>query len=263
MQVALIQLAVSTDPAENRSRISDRLDRLGRSAQRPDLVVLPEAAMCEYGPPERDLSAVAEDLDGPFVAALGSGAQRLGGTVIAGMFERSTTSPRPYNTVVVVAPDGSLLASYRKIHLFDSFGHRESDQLSPGDVTSVVVPVADRRVGLMTCYDVRFPELARALVDSGADTLCVPAAWVRGPLKESQWSILLRARAIENTAYVIGCGQCGEGYVGLSMVVDPWGVVLNAAGAHEATVTAELDSEHLRRARRTNPALSHRRLGIG
>ena len=260
MRVALVQLAAVTDAACNRDAVALWFDRLAAAPARPDLVVFPEAAMHDFGPHDLDLAPVAEDLDGPFVSMLADQARRLRCTVVAAMFERASSVARPYNTLVAVSPGGELVAAYRKIHLYDSFGYRESDRFTAGDIDPVVVPVADRQVGLMTCYDLRFPELARALVSAGADTLCVPAAWVRGPGKEDHWSTLLRARAIENVSYVLGCGQCGATYVGASMVVGPTGAVVASAGPAECLLTAELDGAALREARQRNPALTHRRV---
>ena len=156
MRVALVQLASATDATANRGAITARLAEL-TAGDGIDLVVLPEAAMADFGPKGSDLGAVAEPLDGPFVQLLGTEAQRLRATIVAGMFE-STDTGLPFNTLAVVGPDGALQATYRKIHLFDSFGHRESDQLSPGAVEPVIVEIAGRSVGLMTCYDLRFPE---------------------------------------------------------------------------------------------------------
>ncbi len=180
-------------------------------------------------------------------------------TVVAGMFEPSDDPDRPYNTLVVVSPSGELLAHYRKTYLYDSFGYRESDRLSAGDGEPVVVPVGGLTLGLLTCYDLRFPELGRDLVDAGADTFVVPAAWVRGPLKEDHWATLLRARAIENTSYVLGAGQCGAQYIGASMVVDPMGVVIAGAGPEEGVTSAEIERRLVDQARRRNPSLANRR----
>ena len=125
---------------------------------------------------------------------------------------------------------GAVSTSYRKIHLYDSFGYKESDALRAGPLAPVVVDVAGFRVGLMTCYDLRFPELARLLVDHGAEVLVVPAAWVAGPRKVEHWRTLVRARAIENTVFVVAAAQPGPRYSGHSMVVDPLGDVLAEAG---------------------------------
>ena len=256
MRVVLAQLASSTDSSANRSLVASVLSAAGES--RPDLVVLPEATMHDFGDPGHDLSASAEPLDGPFVGLLSTSARRLGATVVAGMFEAADGPP--YNTLVGVGPDGDLRATYRKVHLYDSFGYRESDRLAPGPVDPVVLDVAGHRVGLMTCYDLRFPEMTRLLVDAGADTVAVPAAWVAGPLKEDHWTTLLRARAIENTVYVLGAAQCPPTYTGHSAVVDPMGVVVAAAGEAPRLVLGDVDPARVADARARNPSLANRRI---
>src|SRR6185436_19273687 len=124
-------------------------------------------------------------------------------------------------------------------------------------------PVGGLSLGLLTCYDLRFPELGRDLVDAGADTLVVPAAWVRGPLKEDHWATLLRARAIENTTYVLAAGQCGSQYIGASMVVDPMGVVIAGSGPDEGVANARIERRLVDEARRRNPSLANRRTRTG
>jgi predicted amidohydrolase len=254
MRVALVQLAAGLDPAAN-------LAEIGRLAGgvTADLIVLPEAVMHDFGPVDTPLGPVAQDVDGPFVTTLAGLARRTDATVVAGMFERSDDPDRPYNTLVAVGPEGTLLAAYRKIHLFDSFGYRESDRLRAGEPTATVVPVGDQMVGLMTCYDLRFPEHSRALVDADATVLAVPAAWVRGPLKEDHWLTLLRARAIENTVYVAAAAQCGRQYCGQSALIDPLGVAVAALGEASGVAVGEVDGERLASVRERNPALEHRR----
>jgi predicted amidohydrolase len=256
MRVVLAQLASSTDSSANRAVVATVLEAAAEA--RPELVVLPEATMHDFGDPSHDLAASAEPLDGPFVDLLTTSARRLRATVVAGMFE--VADALPYNTLVAVGPDGTLEATYRKVHLYDSFGYRESDRLAPGPVEPVVLDVAGHQVGLMTCYDLRFPELARLLVDAGADTVAVPAAWVSGPLKEDHWSALLRARAIENTVYVLGAAQCPPTYVGHSALVDPMGVVVAAAGEAPGLVVGEVDPARVANARARNPSLANRRI---
>jgi predicted amidohydrolase len=178
------------------------------------------------------------------------------------MFEALPGSDLPYNTLVVLNDQGELVARYRKVHLYDSFGYRESDRLLAGDGDLAVIGLGGLTIGLQTCYDLRFPELSRALVERGADTLVVPAAWVRGPLKEHHWSTLLTARAIENTCYVIGSGQCGTSYIGCSAVIDPLGVVVAGLGPDDGIAAAELDPDVVERARRVNPSLANRRMSV-
>jgi deaminated glutathione amidase len=255
MRVSAIQFAATTDVDANVAAIGELIGRAAGS----DLVVLPEASMHDFGKPDLPLGPAAQRLDGPFVAALAGHARAMRATIVAGMFEESADAMRPYNTVVAVAPDGDLQAVYRKVHLYDSFGYRESDRLSPGEPTPVAVKVGDLVVGLMTCYDLRFPEHARLLVDAGADALVVPAAWVRGPLKEDHWETLLRARAIENTAYVVAAAQTGAAYAGSSMVVDPMGVAFARLGDETGLITADLSPDRVREVRERNPSLANRR----
>lgn len=253
------QLGSTTDSAANRAAVDAALAAVRGPV---DLVVLPEATMHDFGAPDHDLIEPAETLDGPFCELLAGHAARLGTTVVAGMFERNEIPDRPpYNTLAAFGPDGTLRASYRKVHLYDSFGYLESERLSPGEIEVVTLPVADRTIGLMTCYDLRFPEYARMLVDAGADTFVVPAAWVRGPLKEDHWVTLLRARAIENTVDVLGVGQCGRSYSAGTCAVDAMGVVTVSAGEREQTVYAEPERSRLLDARKTNPSLANRRIG--
>ena len=255
LRLAMAQQTASLDADDNRQLLERLLDGL-----EPDtgLVVLPEAFMRDFGPPDDDLGRHAEPLDGPFVSRLGELAARRRTVLVAGMFEVSDDPARPFNTVVVVGP-GGLRASYRKIHLYDSFGYRESERLTAGPLEPVLVDVAGVRVGLLTCYDLRFPEMSRELVDRGAQLLVVPSAWVAGPSKVSHWRTLVAARAIENTVFVAAVGQPGPRYTGHSMLVGPAGDVLAEVGDGEHLVTASVSTEALDRVRKENPSLLNRR----
>ena len=251
MRVVLVQAASTLDPAENRSLIAELCP------DDADLVVFPEAFARDFGAPGSDVSEYAESLDGPFATEQARVAHERGTTVVAGMFESSDDPARPYNTLVV---RGAATAAYRKIHLYDSFGYRESDRLLAGPPEPVTFELAGLTVGLLTCYDLRFPELARGLVGRGADVLVVPAAWVAGPRKVDHWLTLARARAVENTVYVVAAGQPGPRYTGHSVVVDPLGDVLAEAGTEPELLRATLDPARVTEARRTNPSLANRRL---
>jgi predicted amidohydrolase len=162
------------------------------------------------------------------------------------------------NTLLLA--DGERLAAYRKIHLYDSFGYQESDTVSPGAIEPVVVDVRGFPVGLMTCYDLRFPELARALAERGAEVVVVPAAWVAGKRKVEHWRTLLRARAIENTVWVVAVGQPGPRYTGHSLVVAPDGDVIAETDVDEVVIDARIDRAAVEDVRRTNPSLANRRM---
>jgi len=254
LRVTVWQHASGLDPVENRAA----LDGLGERAAGSDLMVLPEAFARDFGEPGSDLTPYAETLDGPFATALGALAARHEVAVLAGMFERASRSDHPFNTLVLAQPGRQ--TCYRKIHLYDSFGYRESDTLTAGPVRPVTALVDGFRVGLMTCYDLRFPELARALATEGVDVIVVPAAWVAGPLKVMQWQTLLRARAIENVCWVVAAAQPGPRYCGHSMVVSPTGEVVVEAGEGEEFLSATLDLRSVSEARATNPSLTNRRL---
>ena len=251
VHVAVVQQTSGLEPDANRNLIAEL------TPDAADLVVFPEAFARDFGKAGSDLGASAESLDGPFVTEVERVAKERDTTIVAGLFETSGDPDRPYNTLVM---RGSAQADYRKIHLYDSFGYRESDRLSAGEIEPVLTEVGGLTVGLMTCYDLRFPELSRLLVERGADVLVVPAAWMAGDRKVDHWRTLVLARAIENTAYVVAAAQPTPRYTGHSMVVDPRGDVLAEAGDGDEVITAVLDRDVLEEARRTNPSLANRRM---
>lgn len=250
VDVALVQAAAGLDPAVNAARL-DPLTPRGA-----DLVVFPEVFQRDFGPVDDDLAPYGEEREGRFGTELARVAADRGAMLVAGMLE--SASGQPFNTLAVT--DGTSSWSYRKIHLYDSFGYRESDRLSAGPIEPTVIDVRGARVGLMTCYDLRFPELARALVDRGAEVIAVPAAWVAGERKVDHWRTLVRARAIENTTYVVACGQPAPRYSGHSLIVDPLGDIVAEGGQGEEIVTARLTRARLEEARSLNPSLANRRL---
>jgi len=211
----------------------------------------------------------AQDLDGPWVRRMGGLARGLGVTLLLGSLpERVPGDARVRNTSVLLGPDGATLAVYRKVHLFDidlpGMEHlKESKAVLPGDAL-VTAPTTIGTVGLSICYDVRFPELYRELAGRGARVLCVPSAFTERTGK-AHWEVLLRARAIENLAYVLApaqVGQHGGGRAshGQAMVVDPWGAVVAQVADGEGVALAEIDLARLERLRRELPALAHARL---
>ncbi|RNL81396.1 carbon-nitrogen hydrolase family protein [Nocardioides marmorisolisilvae] len=253
VRVTVWQHASDLDPAVNQDALAGLELPAGT-----DLLVLPEAFARDFGEPGSPLAPIAEPLDGPFVSAARAKTEATGAAVVAGMFEQSSDPERPFNTLVLNQP-GSL-TTYRKIHLYDAFGQRESDIVSAGATEPVVAEVAGLQVGLMTCYDLRFPELGRALSAAGAEVLVLPAAWVAGPGKVAQWQTLIRARAIENVAWLVAAAQPGPRYCGHSAVIAPTGDVVAEAGEGEELLTAEIDLDVVRAARERNPALSLRRM---
>jgi predicted amidohydrolase len=259
MRVAVVQFTSGEDKAANLDRLVSSVATAADGGAR--LVVAPEAAMHGFGAPDVPLAPVAEPLDGPFVTGLQEAASRHAVTVVAGMFEPVEGDPaRAYNTVVAVGPAGELLGRYRKQHLFDALGWVESERLEPGRTDErLVFGCADFTVGVLTCYDVRFPELSRTLADAGAELLALPSAWVAGPLKEEQWSTLVRARAIENVLWVAAADQSAPTYAGRAMVVDPFGVVVASLGERDGLLLADVDRARVVACRERMPSLEHRR----
>jgi predicted amidohydrolase len=253
LTVAALQWPASLDAAANRAALA--------GAPAADLLVLPEAFARDFGPVTDPLAPYAEAQGGPFDLAVTDLAARAGGTVVAGMFETSGDAERPFNTLLV---RGGATAAYRKIHLYDSFGYQESDRLLAGPWEPLVVDVQGWKVGVMTCYDLRFPELGRGLVEAGAEVIVVPAAWLPGRTdaeherKVDHWRTLARARAIEDVSYVVAVGQPAPRYTGCSLVIAPTGEVVAEAGPERTDLLAVLDRAVLDEARATNPSLANR-----
>ncbi|MDM7830747.1 carbon-nitrogen hydrolase family protein [Cellulomonas edaphi] len=259
VRVTVGQVLGSADRPANRQVVGDVLRTAAHV--RSDLVVLPEYASAfePHGVGPRH----AEPLDGPFVSLLQDKARETGVAVIAGV-TLPGSEDRAVNAVVAVDGGGALVGVYRKVHLYDAFGHRESDRLEAGpvDAPPLVLDVAGLRFGVMTCYDLRFPESARRLVDAGAEVLVVPAAWADGELKAMHWRTLAVARAIENTCAVVAVGMAGRGVVGRSLVVGPDGVVGLELDDVPAVRTVDIDATRLAEVRATNPSLANRRFTV-
>lgn len=259
MRISLAQMAAASDKSQN----LDTIRRVASEAKErgSKMLVLPEGAMVHFDDANHRLVDAAEPLDGTFVSGLRDVAASTGLAVVGGVFE-PYDSVRVYNTVVAIDGQGDLIGSYRKIHLYDAFGYSESSKIKAGDGQTLTFRLGSMTFGVMTCYDLRFPELGRQLVDGGAEAIVLPAGWVHGLLKEGHWEVLLRARAIENTAYVLAADQVGDLYTGSSMVVDPLGVVRGRAGEGSELLTCDITTQRVKDARETLPCLVHRRFTV-
>jgi predicted amidohydrolase len=267
MRVGVVQVCATDDLPGNLSTAEKLIDEaVDRGAT---FVCLPEnfAFMRREG----NAFPCAQGLDGEIVESLREIAARHGAWLLGGTFPESIPDDpsRVYNTSTLIGPTGELVAHYRKIHLFDvnlggTDGHfRESDYFAAGDEI-VVAKTPFGGVGMSVCYDLRFPELYREMATRGADFLLVPSAFTpqTGP---DHWEVLLRARAIENQAFVVAPAQCGQhsadrASYGRSVVIDPWGLVVARAGDRPEVIVCECDLEALQRVRRAIPALENRRL---
>jgi predicted amidohydrolase len=264
MRAAAVQLNSTEDVEANLAK-ADRLVREA-AAQGAELVVLPEK-WSVLGTPEQ-MDAAAEPLDGRCITWARQAAAELGIELIAGsILERVTGQAKHANTSLHIGPDGEVQAVYRKLHMFDveidGTTYSESSAEDPGDEVVVTALADGRRLGMSICYDIRFPELYRALVADGAEVLAIPAAFTLATTRD-HWEVLVRARAIENQCFVVAPNQIGihgggHRSGGRSLIVDPWGLVLACAPDTETVLVAELDFENLRGIRRRLPALRHRR----
>ncbi|MFF7161409.1 carbon-nitrogen family hydrolase [Streptomyces sp. NPDC008086] len=259
MRASLLQIDVNEDESVESRR--SRVASLVREQAGADLVVLPELwttgafAYEEFG-------SEAEPLEGPTYEAMAKAAGDAGVWLHAGSIpERDPEGPL-YNTSLVFSPSGDLAAAYRKIHRF-GFDKGEAVLMGAGEEL-VTVRLPGTTVGVATCYDLRFPELFRGLVDAGAETLVVPAGWPER--RRAHWTLLAQARAVENQAFVLACGTAGTHagvpQAGHSIVIDPWGEVLAQAGAGEQVLTVEFDPGKVAVTRDQFPALKDRVLGL-
>jgi predicted amidohydrolase len=257
--IAVAQFAPTADEDANLREIARLTARAATRGAR--LILFPEYSSYFVDPFDSSLRAHAQAVDGPFATELARLARAHDVTLVAGLVEAGS-GDRVRNTVVAVDAAG-VVARYRKLHLYDAFGQRESDWVEPGDLGVPQTFLVDGlRCAIMTCYDLRFPEVTRLLADAGADVVLVAAEWVRGPLKEQHWRTLLQARAIENTLYVAAADQAPPIGVGLSTIVDPEGVEIAAIGTAADVAVGYVERARIERVRGANPVLRLRRFGV-
>lgn len=259
--IAVGQFAAGTDIPANTASVVDLIGQASRSSAR--LVVLPEVSSYYDVTKANTDGKRAQRLGGQFVSDVRAAAGEHGIYVVVGFTEELNGSERDSNTLVAVSDTGELIGTYRKIHLYDAFGYRESDTTEPAAIGKPLTFDLDGiTVGAITCYDVRFPEAARWVVDARAEVVLLPAAWAAGPMKEEHWATLTRARAIENTVYVAAADQTGPASVGQSCIIDPMGVTLACAGEAPGIALAQVDEGRLAAVRKINPSLDNRRFAV-
>ena len=257
--IALIQCEVRNEIKEN-LKTAEYYTKKARQAG-ACLAVFPEYFMLSNLIFPEDYVNQSQTIPGPFVDAMAALAVRYNLWILFGMNERAVTNPKKsYNTLVLLDDRGNIQGTYRKTHLFDAFHWKESDSTLPGDGFFVPVQTPFGILGLGTCYDLRFPELARYEALHKAEILIYPAAWVKGNLKDIQWKFLLAARAIENGIYVMGCSQyTKDTYLGQSCAFDPFGQILAEGSNKEEMLLVATAAEHAKEAQKIIPALATRR----
>lgn len=258
----LAQMASGGQPEVN---LEKARNAAARAAERyhPDVMVFPEMFMSYFpiGTDHAAAPAVSQPLDGPFVTGMRELARQYGFWLVFGMNEtvEDPADHRNYNTTVVVNSGGEIVSFYRKTHLYDAFGFRESEINKPGDKFFEPIDTPFGKIGLFVCYEVRFPEVARYQRSKGADVIIMPTAWAAGKLKSLHFRTLVTARAIENTVYMLACDQCGAGAIGESVAVDPMGVPIASGGEAEDLLMVHVDLDRLDEVRAKLPAYKDRR----
>lgn len=260
--IALAQCG-SSDQIEKNLKTAAHFMKMASRSQ-ASMIVFPEYFMISYLAPDHGYVKKAQSLQGVFVQAMSELARQYHLWVIFGMSEQpeepasDSFTEKCCNTLVILDEQGVLRARYRKYHLFDAFQWKESDDTIPGHEIFSPIDTPFGKLGLGTCYDLRFPELARRQAIAGAQIMIYPAAWVKGNLKDIHWKTLLQARAIENSMYVIGCSQyTPDTYLGQSCAFDPMGRKLAEGGCREELLLVTVNPDESDRARRMIGSVSH------
>ncbi|MCS3432144.1 deaminated glutathione amidase [Klebsiella sp. BIGb0407] len=255
MKVAVGQFAVGPRWQDNVSVCTDLMAQAAEAGA--SLLVLPEAVLARQDDmPDLSVQS-AQPLDGAYVTQLCEASRHNNLTTVLTL-HTPTTPGRAANTLIAVRA-GEVIIKYHKIHLYDAFNVQESRLVDAGDDIAPIITVEGMSIGLMTCYDLRFPDQALALALQGAEVLALPAAWLRGPHKEKHWETLLTARALDTTCYVVASGECGNKNIGQSRVIDPLGVTISAGAESPALIFATLDRQRLVKVREMLPVLKNRR----
>lgn len=264
-RTALVQMKSSVNKEQNLAYSLELINEAAKDKAR--LICFPEFQMA-YSPPEQKpeaLHKIAEKMNGNFVSTLSYSAKQNKINVIATIYEIINTNKqnhKVFDTAIIINDLGKLKSVYRKVHLYDALGFKESKKLVAGSIIERPTRTSVGNLGLLICYDMRFPEISRILTVNGANILASPSAWVAGFMKQEHWEIMVKARAIENGVYVIAPNQVGNIYCGHSMVIDPFGSTLVDMGNREGIEIIDIDSSRIDTIRRTLPLLMNRRTDI-
>ena len=267
LTVAVAQVPGSNNIEENKKYIRD-LSQQAADAE-AELLVFPEAAMCSFSSELHELKQIAEQHSPAFIEFMQSLAKQHSLAIVVGVLNASESvdDERVVNQLIAISQSGEIITRYTKVHLYDAFSFKESDKVEPGAIYPdqselSLFDLNGFTIGLVNCYDLRFPELSRKLAIAGADILSLSAAWLAGPYKEMHWETLSRARAIENTCYVLACGQTAPKNTGQSMIIDPMGAILAGAGEEPGLIVQTLSKKRIKKVREILPCLENRRYDV-
>ena len=259
MKVAVVQFKASTNKDENLKKIISYVEKA--ASKNATLCAFPEFMMLytKSSQTSKELASLSETIKGNFISGISKAAKENHIQVVGSFYEKSSKKNRVYDTSFVINNLGKVVSTYRKIHLYDALGFKESNKMMPGSKIAKPVTTSIGKIGMMICYDLRFPEMSRALAVAGSEVLIAPSAWVKGPMKEEHWITINKTRAIENGCYVIAPDQVGNIYCGRSLVVDPYGKILLDMKKKQGIGFVDVDLKKVKQTRKILPLLKNRR----
>jgi predicted amidohydrolase len=262
MKVAIVQFKASTNKETNLKKIINFISKASKNKAK--LVAFPEFMMFYTNSSQspKQLAELAETIQGNFISEIAKAAKDNRIQVVGSFYEKSSKKDRVYDTSFVLDQTGKVISTYRKIHLYDALGFRESDKMTSGSKIAKPVKTSIGKIGMMICYDLRFPEMSRSLAVAGSEVLVAPSAWVKGDMKEEHWITINKTRAIENGCYVIAPDQVGNIYCGRSVIVDPYGKILIDMKKKQGIAYADIDLKKIKQIRKVLPLLKNRRTDI-
>ena len=262
MKAAIVQFKASVNKEINLKKIISFISKA--ASKNATLCAFPEFMMFYTNSSQtpKQLADLAETIDGNFVSAIAKSAKENHIQVVGSFYEKSTKKDRVYDTAFVIDKSGKVISTYRKIHLYDALGFRESDKMASGSQIVRPVKTSIGKMGMMICYDLRFPEMSRSLAAAGSEILVAPSAWVKGKMKEDHWITINKTRAIENGCYVIAPDHVGNIYCGRSLAVDPYGKILLDMKKKQGIGFVNIDLDKVKQTRKVLPLLENRRTDV-
>ena len=261
-KVAVVQFKASTKKNENLKKILNYISQA--SKKRAQFCAFPEFMMfyTTSSQTPAQLANQAETISGDFVKSIAKAAKDHSIQVVGTFYEKSKKKNRVYDTSFLINKSGKVISKYRKIHLYDALGFRESDKLASGSKIEKPIKSSVGKLGMLICYDLRFPEMSRTLASAGSEVLVAPSAWVKGENKEEHWLTINKTRALENGCYVIAPDQVGNIYCGRSIVVDPLGKILLDMKKKQGIGFVNISLDKVKKTRKVLPLLKNRRTDI-
>ena len=262
MKTAIVQFKASTKKEDNLKKILSYISKA--ASKNATLCAFPEFMMFYTNSTQtpKQLANLAETINGNFITTIANAAKEKQIQIIGSFYEKSRKKDRVYDTSFIIDKSGKIISTYRKIHLYDALGFKESDKMISGSKIVKPVDTSIGKIGMMICYDLRFPEMSRSLAVAGAEVLVAPSAWVKGNMKEEHWITINKTRAIENGCYMIAPDQVGNIYCGRSLVVDPYGKILLDMKKRQGISFVNIDLNNVKQTRKVLPLLKNRRTDI-